>query len=165
MMTANSKDIEAAICRLTQLARACGIHVILATQRPSVNVITGTIKANIPTRIAFSVSSLVDSRTIIDQGGAEKLLGKGDMLFYPQGYAKPVRLQGAYVSDGEVAQVVKFIKEQFKEYKYSDAVSRHIDTNSEGVNAQPDVRNHLHVRRYFHVLPAAHCRYEIHRGF
>lgn len=141
MMTANSKDIEAAICRLTQLARACGIHVILATQRPSVNVITGTIKANIPTRIAFSVSSLVDSRTIIDQGGAEKLLGKGDMLFYPQGYAKPVRLQGAYVSDGEVAQVVKFIKEQFKEYKYSDAVSRHIDSNSEGGNAQPEEQN------------------------
>lgn len=131
MMTANSKEVEAAICRLTQLARACGIHVILATQRPSVNVITGTIKANIPTRIAFSVSSLVDSRTIIDQSGAEKLLGKGDMLFYPQGYAKPVRLQGAYVSDGEVAQVVKFIKDQYKEYKYNDDVSRHIETSSE----------------------------------
>lgn len=132
MMTANSKDVEAAICRLTQLARACGIHVILATQRPSVNVITGTIKANIPTRIAFSVSSLVDSRTIIDQSGAEKLLGKGDMLFYPQGYAKPVRLQGAYVSDGEVAEVVKFIKDQYKEFKYNDDVSRHIDEGAGG---------------------------------
>ena len=130
MMTANSKEVEADICRLTQLARACGIHVILATQRPSVNVITGTIKANIPTRIAFSVSSLVDSRTIIDQAGAEKLIGKGDMLFYPQGYPKPVRLQGAYVSDSEVAKVVKFIKDQYKEVKYSELVSSHIEANS-----------------------------------
>jgi len=138
MMTANSKEVEADICRLTQLARACGIHVILATQRPSVNVITGTIKANIPTRIAFSVSSIVDSRTIIDQAGAEKLLGKGDMLFYPQGYAKPVRLQGAYVSDGEVAKVVKFIKEQYKEMKYSDIVSSHIEANSADKAASKD---------------------------
>ncbi len=130
MMTANSKEVEADICRLTQLARACGIHVILATQRPSVNVITGTIKANIPTRIAFAVSSLVDSRTIIDQAGAEKLIGKGDMLFYPQGYPKPVRLQGAYVSDAEVAKVVKYIKDQCKEVKYSDLISNHIEANS-----------------------------------
>lgn len=130
MMTANSKEVEASICRLTQLARASGIHVVLATQRPSVNVITGTIKANIPSRIAFSVSSIVDSRTIIDQAGAEKLLGKGDMLFYPQGYPKPVRLQGAYVSDKEIASVVDFIKERFKEVKYSDKVSSHIEKNA-----------------------------------
>ena len=127
MMTANSKEVEASICRLTQLARACGIHVVLATQRPSVNVITGTIKANIPSRIAFSVSSLVDSRTIIDQAGAEKLLGKGDMLFYPQGYPKPVRLQGAYVSDREVAEVVTFVKSKYKEIKYSEALGKHIE--------------------------------------
>ena len=130
MMTANSKEVEGAICRLTQLARAAGIHVVLATQRPSVNVITGTIKANIPSRLAFSVSSLVDSRTILDQSGAEKLLGKGDMLFYPQGYPKPVRLQGAYVSDKEIAGVVDFIKSKCKEVKYSDKVSAHIDKNA-----------------------------------
>ncbi len=130
MMTANSKEVEGAICRLTQLARASGIHVVLATQRPSVNVITGTIKANIPSRIAFSVSSLVDSRTILDQSGAEKLLGKGDMLFYPQGYPKPVRLQGAYVSDKEIAGVVDFIKSKCKEVKYSDKVSAHIEKNA-----------------------------------
>lgn len=132
MMTANSKDIESDIARLTQLARACGIHVILATQRPSVNVITGTIKANIPTRIAFSVSSIVDSRTILDQAGAEKLLGKGDMLYYPRGYAKPVRLQGVYVSDKEVNDVVDFIKKQYKEMKYNDIVSKHIDEKAAG---------------------------------
>ena len=136
MMTANSKDIESDIARLTQLARACGIHVILATQRPSVNVITGTIKANIPTRIAFAVSSIVDSRTILDQAGAEKLLGKGDMLYYPRGYAKPVRLQGVYVSDDEVNKVVKFIKEQYKEMKYNELVSSHIDANAAGKDAK-----------------------------
>ena len=138
MMTANSKDIESDIARLTQLARACGIHVILATQRPSVNVITGTIKANIPTRIAFSVSSIVDSRTILDQAGAEKLLGKGDMLYYPRGYAKPVRLQGVYVSDKEVNDVVDFIKKQYKEMKYNDIVSRHIDAKAAGTSQAKD---------------------------
>ncbi len=130
MMTANSKEVEGAICRLTQLARASGIHVVLATQRPSVNVITGTIKANIPSRIAFSVSSIVDSRTILDQSGAEKLLGKGDMLFYPQGYPKPVRLQGAYVSDKEIAGVVDFIKSKCKEVKYNEKISTHIEKNA-----------------------------------
>ena len=105
-------EVEDAICRLAQLARAAGIHLIIATQRPSVNVITGLIKANMPSRIAFSVSSGVDSRTIIDMNGAEKLLGKGDMLFYPQGYQKPARVQGAFISDKEVAAVVKFLSEQ-----------------------------------------------------
>lgn len=136
MMTANSKEVEAAICRLTQLARASGIHVVLATQRPSVNVITGTIKANIPTRIAFSVSSIVDSRTIIDQAGAEKLLGKGDMLFFPSGYPKPVRLQGAFVSDREVAATVEFIKNQYKNVKYNEKIANHINS---AVSPDPQV--------------------------
>ena len=112
LMMVAAKEVEESICRLAQLARACGIHLIIATQRPSVDVITGLIKANMPSRVAFAVSSGVDSRTILDMNGAEKLLGKGDMLFYPQGYPKPARVQGAFISDGEVSNVVSFLKEQ-----------------------------------------------------
>jgi S-DNA-T family DNA segregation ATPase FtsK/SpoIIIE len=112
LMMVSANEVEDAICRLTQLARAAGIHLIIATQRPSVDVITGLIKANMPSRIAFAVSSGVDSRTILDINGAEKLLGKGDMLFYPQGYTKPARIQGAFVSDKEVQAVTDFLRNQ-----------------------------------------------------
>ncbi len=110
LMMVSPQDVEDAICRIAQKARACGIHLILATQRPSVDVITGFIKANIPTRIAFSVSSQVDSRTIIDTNGAEKLLGKGDMLFVENGTNKSVRLQGPLVSDEEIDRVANYFR-------------------------------------------------------
>ena len=127
LMMVASKEVEDAVCRLAQLARAAGIHLILATQRPSVNVITGVIKANIPSRIAFSVSSAIDSRTILDKGGAEKLLGKGDMLFFPSGYSEPVRLQGAFVSDKEVSDVVAFLCNNNETPVYNDKVTEIVD--------------------------------------
>lgn len=125
-------EVETAICRLAQLARAAGIHLVLATQRPSVNVITGLIKANMPSRIAFSVSSGVDSRTIIDMNGAEKLLGKGDMLFYPSGYQKPARVQGSFVSDKEVQAVVDFLVNQNGNVSYDEEITKQVNSASVG---------------------------------
>ena len=123
LMMASANDVEDYICRLAQMARAAGMHLIVATQRPSVDVITGVIKANIPSRIAFAVSSQTDSRTILDMGGAEKLLGKGDMLFYPLGASKPVRLQGAFISENESQNVIDFVKSQVKEeVKYEENI-------------------------------------------
>ena len=128
LMMIAKNEVEDAIVRLAQLARAAGIHLVIATQRPSVDVITGLIKANVPSRIAFAVSSGVDSRTILDMVGAEKLLGKGDMLFSPAGYPKPARIQGAFVSDDEVSAVVEFLKANCGESGgYHDDVARKID--------------------------------------
>lgn len=137
LMMVAPKDVEGSICRLAQLARAAGLHLILATQRPSVNVITGLIKANMPSRIAFAVSSGVDSRTIIDMNGAEKLLGKGDMLFYPTGFPKPVRIQGSFVSDKEVQSVVEYLIEQHGRASYSDELEEQMsgELPSEGGTA------------------------------
>ena len=123
LMMVAKVDVEDAILRLAQKARAAGIHLILATQRPSVDVITGIVKANIPSRIAFAVSSQTDSRTIIDMGGAEKLLGKGDMLFYPIGFNKPVRVQGAFVTDDELNKIVDFIVKQSIPVNYTEEVT------------------------------------------
>ncbi len=120
-MMAGRHDVEDSIVRLGQMARAAGIHMILATQRPSVDVITGLIKANVPSRISFAVSSGVDSRTILDQVGAEKLLGRGDMLYLPIGAAKPERVQGAYISVEEVEKVVDWVKSQ-QEADYNEAM-------------------------------------------
>lgn len=129
LMMVAAKDVEDSICRLAQKARAAGMHLIIATQRPSVDVITGIIKANIPSRIAFAVSSQVDSRTILDQVGAEKLLGKGDMLFYPSGAPKPTRIQGAFVSDEEVEKIVSFIKSN-GEATYSEDILETIENSN-----------------------------------
>ena len=129
LMMVAAKEVEESICRLAQKARAAGMHLVIATQRPSVDVITGLIKANVPSRIAFAVSSQIDSRTILDQIGAEKLLGKGDMLFFPSGAAKPTRVQGAFVSDEEVEKIVEFIKSNGTA-TYSEDILETIENNN-----------------------------------
>lgn len=139
LMMVASHDVETAICRLAQMARAAGLHLIIATQRPSVDVITGLIKANVPSRIAFAVSSSIDSRTILDSSGAEKLLGKGDMLFYPQDISKPIRVQGAFVSDSEVAKVTDFVKSQYDEPVYNENIKNQIE-NTELTGKTSDSR-------------------------
>ncbi len=135
LMMVAAHEVEEAICRLAQLARAAGIHLIIATQRPSVDVITGLIKANMPSRVAFAVSSGVDSRTILDMNGAEKLLGKGDMLFYPQGYTKPARMQGAFISDGEVSDVVDYLKNQAIGNTYDTDIEEKIKSIGSGASS------------------------------
>ena len=146
LMMVSPKDVEDSICRLAQMARAAGMHLVIATQRPSVDVITGIIKANIPSRIAFSVSSQVDSRTILDMAGAEKLLGKGDMLFYPAGAPKPTRIQGAFVSDKEVEKIVDFVKnngeanyndEILQQIENANSTDKEIDAQEEDDNTDP----------------------------
>ena len=134
MMTAPD-DIEESISRLAQMARAAGIHMVLATQRPSVNVITGSIKANVPSRISFAVGSQIDSRTILDMAGAEKLLGKGDMLFAPIGANKPIRVQGAFISDNEVEKLVEFVKAQ-REPEYDDTVTQEAEKEADKESAE-----------------------------
>lgn len=155
LMMVCGRDVEDSICRLAQLARAAGIHLVIATQRPSVDVITGLIKANMPSRIAFAVSSGVDSRTILDQYGAEKLLGKGDMLFDPQGYPKPARIQGAFVSDEEVQDVANYIRYHNPTWKTDDSVEAKVKSlaagesspnagpEDSGGSAGPDIDEHF----------------------
>src|SRR5690606_13138195 len=122
LMMVAGNEVEDNICRLAQMARAAGIHLVIATQRPSVDVITGLIKANVPSRISFAVSSAVDSRTILDMAGAERLIGRGDMLYYPIGASKPLRAQGAWISDKEVQDVVDFWKKQ-GDPQYAESVT------------------------------------------
>jgi S-DNA-T family DNA segregation ATPase FtsK/SpoIIIE len=128
LMMVAPNDVEDAICRLAQMARAAGMHLVIATQRPSVNVITGVIKANIPTRISFAVSSQIDSRTILDMAGAEKLLGKGDMLYLPVGRQKPIRLQGAFISESEVENIVEYVKDK-KAPDYDEDIIEEINSD------------------------------------
>src|SRR5699024_8433355 len=137
LMLVASNEVENAIIRLAQMARAAGIHMIIATQRPSVDVITGIIKANVPSRLAFAVSSGTDSRTILDSNGAEKLLGRGDMLFQPMGKNKPVRVQGAYISDSEVERITEFIKDQ-QDAEYDETIMVSEEDTSDAAQLSED---------------------------
>lgn len=143
LMLVSGKEVEESIARLAQMARAAGMYIIVATQRPSVDVITGTIKANIPSRISFSVSSQVDSRTILDMSGAEKLLGKGDMLFLHRSQSNPVRLQGPFVSDHEIEEVVKFIKENNEIHEYNETIQEEIKSTNNPQNTVDDFEDDL----------------------
>jgi len=153
LMMVSPAEVEDSVCRLAQMARAAGIHLVIATQRPSVDVITGLIKANIPSRIAFAVSSHIDSRTILDMAGAEKLLGKGDMLFYPAGESKPMRVQGAYISDKEVERIVSFIKSGSK-CEYDESILDHINNTSEYKQTETEEDDELLPRAVEIVLDA-----------
>lgn len=155
LMMVAAHEVEESICRLAQLARAAGIHLIIATQRPSVDVITGLIKANMPSRVAFAVSSGVDSRTILDMNGAEKLLGKGDMLYYPQGFPQPVRIQGAFVSDSEVSSVVDFIKNHCTGDGYNKEIEEQIkNLHSAGGSAgsPPDEKDEYFIQAGKYII-------------
>lgn len=143
LMMAAPSQVEESICRLAQMARAAGMHLIVATQRPSVDIITGVIKANIPSRVAFAVSSQFDSRTILDMGGAEKLVGKGDMLFNPLGMAKPIRVQGTFVSDSEVQAVIQHLKNQGMEAEYSAEILTSLERNTSNNNEDSDEDDEL----------------------
>ena len=136
LMMAAPNEVEDAIQRIAQLARAAGMHLVIATQRPSVNVITGVIKANIPSRIAFAVSSQIDSRTILDSAGADKLLGKGDMLYHPIGAPKAIRVQGSFVSDEDVESVVEFVKNNSSQVEYDEEAIEFIKREPEGKNGK-----------------------------
>ena len=131
LMMVCPNDVEDYIGRLAQMARAAGMHLVIATQRPSVDVITGVIKANIPSRISFAVSSQIDSRTILDSSGAEKLLGKGDMLYYPVGESKPLRVQGCFISEEEVEKVISFIKSEQGDINYEEDIIEHINNTAD----------------------------------
>ncbi|HPU35679.1 MAG TPA: DNA translocase FtsK [Bacillota bacterium] len=152
LMIVAPADVEDAICRLAQMARAAGMHLVVATQRPSVDVITGLIKANIPSRISFAVSSQIDSRTILDMSGAEKLLGKGDMLFLPVGAAKPIRVQGAYLSDREVEELVKYLKKQ-AEPVYDEKVLKEAPTEE----SPPEVEDELLPQAVLILIETGHA--------
>lgn len=141
LMMVCPNDVEDYIGRLAQMARAAGMHLVIATQRPSVDVITGVIKANIPSRISFAVSSQIDSRTILDGSGAEKLLGKGDMLYYPVGESKPLRVQGCFISEEEVEQVVSFIKSEQGDTKYEEDIIDHINNASDSKSVDANDSN------------------------
>ncbi len=143
-------EAEELITRIAQMARATGIHLVLATQRPSVDVITGLMKANIPTRIAFNVSSMIDSRVIIDMPGAEKLLGRGDMLFLPPDKAKPIRIQGPFITEKEVHNLVKFLKSQAPEVHYTEEVTEQpvsVKTSSGTIAVNGGDRDPLLIKR------------------
>lgn len=148
-MLVAAKEVEASIQRITQLARAAGIHLVVATQRPSVDVITGVIKANIPSRIAFAVSQAVDSRTILDQAGAEQLLGNGDMLYLPNGETSPKRIQGVYIKDEEVNRICEYVKSQAKPH-YDDAFIQLKDLQNMGKEVASECADPLYeeVKRF-----------------
>ena len=154
LMMVAPHDVEDAICRLAQKARAAGIHMVLATQRPSVDVITGIIKANIPSRISFAVSSQIDSRTILDRSGAEKLLGRGDMLFYPVGAAKPMRVQGAFISDEEVEHLLDFIRSQGQEMEANEEIITFTE-NAMKEDEEKDEGKGRRASKYDELLPDA----------